>query len=341
MNNVVKKRLDELDIRALFLVWGFPLGAHRSQLMAQLLGMRVEHAYLTRKQGRLYALLKYPVQALQTLIILVRQRPRVVFVQDPPIFATLMVYLWGLVTGTKYVIDSHTDALLAPWWEWVRPMHRFLARRAITNLVTNAQLQQIVAAWGADAFILQDVPTTFSNRRQVHLDDAAFNIVFVSTVSYDEPIFQVLEAAKNLPDVRFYITGAYDARAPHIVQNAPANVHFTGYLPDEEFYGLLEAAQTVMCLTTENYTMQSGASEALWLGKPIITSDWPLLREYFNQGTIHVDNTAGSIGQAVLTMRGNLPAFQADILRLQQVRRQEWWSGVSSLIHLIQKAVQQ
>jgi glycosyltransferase involved in cell wall biosynthesis len=329
----------ELGVRALFLVWGFPQGAHRNVFMAQALGMDVEHVYLTRKQGKLYALFKYPVQAIKTLIVLARRRPRVVFVQNPPIFATLMVYLWGLITGTRYVIDSHTDALLSSWWAWSLPVHRFLSRRAITTLVTNEYLRQMVADWGADAFILRDIPTTFPRRQWIQLDNTGFNVVVVSTVSYDEPISEVLEAAGKLPGVNFHITGDYHTKAQHIVQSAPANVRFAGYVPDEEFFGLLEAAQVVMCLTTENHTIQSGALEALWLGRPIITSDWPLLQEYFNRGTLHVTNTADSIQRAVVTMRDHLPAFETGIQALQVERRDEWRQKTDVLIRQIRQAV--
>jgi len=302
--------------------------------------MDVEHVHLISKRGILYALLKYPVQAIKTLFVLVQRRPQVVFVQNPPIFATLVVYLWGLTTGAKYIIDSHSCALLAPWWAWLMPLHRFLSRRAITTIVTNDYLQQMVASWNAHAFILTDVPITSSKRRQVRLDEAPFNIVVVSAASCDEPIDQVLEAARNLPDMNFYITGNYHTNSwQDIVKSAPANVHFTGYVPDEEFYGLLEAAQAVMCLTTENHTFQSGASEALWLGKPIITSDWPILQRYFSEGTIHVDNTAESIRRAVITMRDDLPMFEARIRALQEERRREWQQKAEALTCLIQQAM--
>jgi glycosyltransferase involved in cell wall biosynthesis len=337
--DATERLLGEVGIRALFLVWGAPQGSHRSQFMAQDMGMEIEHVYLTPRQGALYALLKYPVQAVETLAVLARQRPQVVFVQNPPIFAALMVYLWGLRTGTKYIVDSHTDALLSSWWTWSLPLHRFLSRRAITTLVTNEHLRQMVAAWGANTFTLRDPPTTFPRRRPIHLDNNSFNVVVVSTASYDEPISQILEAARNLPEVGFYITGNYRAKAPHIIQRAPANVHFTGYVPDEEFYGLLEAAQVVMCLTTENHTMQSGASEALWLGKPIITSDWPILQAYFNKGTIHTDNTGPDICRAVQEMKDNLANFEADIRSLQKDRRREWCEKANGLTLIIQEAM--
>jgi glycosyltransferase involved in cell wall biosynthesis len=333
------KSLSERGIRGLFLVWGSPKGAHRSQFMAEELGIPVEHIYLTPKQGKYYALLKYPFQALKTLVVLARWRPQVVLVQNPPIFAPLMVYLWGLVTGAKYIIDSHTDALLASWWGWSLSLHGFLSRRAITTLVTNDHLREMVADWDADAFRLTDVPTIFPKRKQIHLNGNRFNVLYVSTASYDEPISEVLRAARNLPEVGFFITGDYKTNRPDVVQRAPDNVHFTGYVPDEEFYGFFEAVQVVMCLTTENHTMQSGASEALWLGKPIITSNWPMLRGYFSQGSLHVNNTADEITRAVVTMRDSLPAFEKGIQDLRTEKMDEWDRKAQTIIQLIHQAL--
>ena len=337
MNNT-DQPLRRLGIRAMFLVWGFPFGTRRSQFMAQLLGMDIEHVYITPRQGAWYALVKYPVQALKTLIVLARRRPQVVFIQDPPILAILVVYLWGLFTGARYVIDSHTDALLAPWWAWSLSLHGFLSRKAITTIVTNDHLQQMVASWNAHAFVLTDVPVVLSARRPVELDKTKFNIVVISTASYDEPIAEIFQAAKGLPNVAFHVTGNYKNRQ-HIIQVAPDNVHFTGYVPDDTFYGLMEAAQVVMCLTTENHTIQSGAGEALWLGKPIITSCWPLLQQYFSKGTLHVDNTADRIYQAIVKMQENLPALKADILALQQERWRDWQNNANALVTLIHQAL--
>ena len=331
------KSLADLGLRGLVLVWGYPQGTRRSKFLAQALGMDLKYVYLTRKQGIFYAPIKYPVQAVETLVVLVRRRPQVVLAQNPPIFAALVAYVWALVTGAKFMIDSHTDALQASWWTWSLPLQRFLARRAITTIVTNDHLKEQVTAWNAPAFVLTDVPVISIEQRQVHLDETQFNIVVVSTASYDEPIAQILEAAARMPEVTFYITGNYAARQD-VIATAPGNVRFTGYVPDNEFYGLLGAAQTIMCLTTENHTIQSGAGEALWLGRPIITSDWPLLREYFCKGTIYVNNTAESIQQAVMKMRDNLQSFEAEIQALQANRRQEWLDKTNTLMALIQQA---
>ncbi len=74
--------------------------------------------------------------------------------------------------------------------------------------------------------------------------------------------------------------------------------------------------------------MQRGACEALWLSKPIITSDWPILQTYFAQGTVYVANTSAAIRSGVLEMRRHHERFQQGIVELQ-ARRQAMWDDLS------------
>lgn len=332
-----------LPVRGLFLVWGYPKGTHRSQLISNLFNMPCQHVYVTDRQGWFWALIKYPLQALMTPCVLLWYRPQVIFVQNPPIFSTMLVYLWGLLTGSKFIIDSHTDALLASWWAWSLPYHRFLSQRAITTIITNEHLEKLVTEWDAHAFILVNPPEIHSERAKVDFPDNSFNVVLISSASYDEPVANVLEAAKKLPEVQFHITGSYDTSVDHkkIRENSHRNVRFTGYLSDSEFYGLLEAADVIMALTTENHTIQSGAAEALSLSKPLITSDWPLLRNYFTQGAVLVDNTASEIAQAIVTIQDNLAQFRAEAQALQEQRRLEWQQQANRLIDFITQTVNQ
>jgi hypothetical protein len=108
------------------------------------------------------------------------------------------------------------------------------------------------------------------------------------------------------------------------LQDHPANVKFTGFLPDDAYLGLLRSVQAIVVLTTRDHTMQRGACEAVSLGKPIITSDWPLLRSYFHKGTIHVDNTSRGIQAGVRKMQQEKEALERDVLLLQQERQVEW-----------------
>jgi len=306
--------------RGIFIAWH--VFSRRGQLLSEKLQLDL---YLVHalKPHYFLAPVRYALQAARTFAILAREKPRLVFVQNPPIFAAVVIYIYARLWNARYVIDSHTGGLLAPWWQWSLPIHAFLSRRAITTIVTNEHLQAMVESWGADSFIIGDVPTTFPPGKPFSLD-GKFSVAVINTFSPDEPLEEILEAAATLPDVQFYVTGNPLRAKRSLFERKPDNVRFTGFLPDEEYYGLLRAAQAVMVLTTDNYTMQRGACEAVSLGKPVITSDWPILREYFGKGTIHVDNSAQSIREAVIRMQREQREMEEEILVLQQERRQEW-----------------
>lgn len=233
------------------------------------------------------------------------------------------------------MVDAHSAAFMGPWWNlpptWLK---KLLARKAITTLVTNDYLQQIVFDLGGDSLVLKDIPTTFDANGQYPLA-GEFNVALINTFSADEPLAEVIQAAATLPDVQFYVTGKLNGKSSDLIKDTPKNVHFTDFLPNKTFYNLLNNVQAVMCLTTRNHTMQRGACEALSMGKPIITSDWPILRQYFNKGTVHVDNSVDGIQQGVLQMQANLSDFQKGIKALQLDQQYEWQAKMALLVSRI------
>lgn len=327
----------DLSRHALFLVWGPPSHGPRSRVLARELGIESLHyIYSTTRRGLLAAPLKYSYQALATFALLLRQRPRVVFVQSPPSFAVLAVFVYCLLSGARYVVDAHSDALQRRIWTWPGWLHRGLARRAITTIVTNEHMRDTIQTWGGSAFVLRDIPTTFKQSGTYALP-AGFNVVFVNTFAADEPLREVLAAARALPEVHFHITGRKQRAQPEDLAAAPPNAYFTDFLPDDDYYALLRSANAVMCLTTRDHTMQRGACEALSLGTPIITSDWPLLRAYFGDGAAYVDNTSAGICEGIQDLQNQYQSYRSAINAVQSTQRQAWQDRRSALIALVQQ----
>lgn len=321
--------------QSLFLVWGPPSHGPRSQVFARELGIRELHfLHVTSQRGVWSALFKYPLLSIRTLSLLFRKRPRLVFVQNPPGLAVLFVFLYCLLTGSRYIVDAHSAALQLPVWTKPRWLWAGLARRALVTIVTNEHFAQTIRSWGARALVIRDIPTTFPEGGTYPLN-GDFNVTVVNTFATDEPLEQVLEAARDLNDVHFYITGRVSRGDPRLLEDAPRNVTFTDFLSTEQYYALLRGGHAVMCLTTRDNTMQRGACEALSLGKPIITSQWPLLREYFHQGTIHVDNSSIGIRQGVREMFSRYEDYVTGIRALQILQQAEWKAKLEELIELI------
>jgi glycosyltransferase involved in cell wall biosynthesis len=224
--------------------------------------------------------------------------------------------------------------MLSPYWTRPRWVYRYLARGAIATIVTNEYFADIVREYGARALVIPDIPTSFPDEEVGHLG-GKFNVLVVGTFSPDEPLGEVMTAATGLPEVTFHVTGDNKRSPGRVPANAPVNVRFTGFLPTDAYYALMASSQAVMCLTTRDHTMQRGACEALWMGRPIITSAWPVLRSYFSRGTVHVDNTSEGIRNGVEEMVRNYSQHAAEIKALQTEHRLEWRSAVSSLVQLL------
>jgi len=300
----------------------------RSDSIAQRLGGRSYMVY-SPVWGSRYAtiIFKYTFQALKTLWILFRTRPEVVLVMAPPVVACTPVWIYQKIAGGSYAIDAHTAAFLDPRWRPVMFLQKFFSRRAATTIVTNQHLADIVRSWGAHATIVTDVPICFPEPKRIRIKGECA-MVFVSSFTRDEPLETFIEAVRRAPEIQFYVTGDYRDADPKLLADKPGNLEFTGYLPGSEYVGLVMCSSAVICLTTSDHTMQRGAYEAIFLGKPVITSNFKLLREVFHRGVVHVDITVEDIVRGIRQMRQNLDKYTLEASELKQERLKEW-AGVS------------
>jgi glycosyltransferase involved in cell wall biosynthesis len=322
--------LEHVRDAALFIVWGSPGNGPRSRVFARELGIEVVFVRSWQRRGLLTAPFRYVSQAAKTRRLLHERRPRVVFVQSPPTFAVMTVLRYSRATGARCIVDAHSDALLSPWWTRPRWRFRRLAREAAATIVTNEHSAQVIRDQGGVALVIRDIPTSFPPGT-VDLS-GAFSVMVVSSFAPDEPLREILDAARGLPDVSFFVTGDR-ARAPRdLLSELPKNVRFTGFLPDGDYFALMRSCAAVLCLTTRDHTMQRGACEALWMGRPVVTSDWPLLRDYFSSGAVFVDGSAGSIGSGIADMVSGHGRYLEGIDRLRTERAREWQDVVPALV---------
>lgn len=323
--------------RGVFIIWGPPSKGRRSLVLGTDLGLD-EVAYLAGswRPGLARDPLKYPRLAWRTVRLLAHRRPRVIFVQSPPTLAAWAVAAYAAMSGARFVIDAHSDAFQRARWTRPRWLNRIVARRATATLVTDPHWAGRITDDGAVAIVVPDIPHPADEGAGAERDALGdgFHLLVVNTWSPDEPLRAVLEAAAELPDAVFHVTGRSDARLDALGQ-LPANVRFTGFLPDEAYARLMSSVDAVACLTTRDHTMQRGACEALSMGRPIVTSDWGLLRSYFSRGTVHVDNTAEGIRDGIRQLMTHYAAYAASIAELRSERIDEWQSRRAAMIDLI------
>lgn len=324
------KRRAALRGRSLFLVWATPERGTRSAWMARELGIDDLRFVGSLGRGLGNPPLNYPAQLIRTVAVLLRCKPRIVFVQSPPTFAAWTVALYCAATGATFVIDAHSDAFGRP--RWTRPawLNRFVARQALFTIVTNSHWAARVRSWGAEAMTIPTIPTdlvvgTPPARKP------GINVAVVNTSAADEPLDAFLAAALDLPEMSFFVTGRRE-RAAGLRRRILSNVTFTGFLAQADYHALLAAADAVVCLTTRDHTMQNGACEAMFLGTPILTSDWPVLREYFSDGAVYVDNTPPGIRDGLRDLTASIEGYRRQVGEVRARRQMEWEANREVLI---------
>jgi glycosyltransferase involved in cell wall biosynthesis len=280
--------------------------------------------------------LKYLGQSFSTLRLLLREQPEAVFIMSPPVIAVLPVYFCTLLKRIPFVIDSHTAAYLMLRWKHFQWLQRWLERKAATTIVHNEYLAGIVRQGGGHATIVRHVPVSYHIDEKFPLN-GTFSVATVCSFNYDEPVDQILEAARELNDVRFYMTGNPKFLDPKHKSDLPENVQLTGFLSDSAYGSLVQNANAVMALTTRNHTMLRAAYEAIYQETPVIVSDWPLLRESFDRGTVHVDNSAESIVWAVRTLQAHYDKFKQEAGELRARKLEEWEKTRKSILERIRK----
>lgn len=311
-----------------FIVW-FPYD-RRPDLLAQALGASVHYIHSGRS-GRLpQAPVRYVLQGVRTWLTLRRERPEVIFVQNPPIFAVVLVYVYAKLHGAQFIIDSHSAAFLSKKWRWSLPLHRWLSRHALLTIVPNTDLAVIVAKWGYSPLILGFVPGDYP-RGEPYPVNGDGNVAVISSFHEDEPLDVIFRAADRLPDATFYVTGNADRAPPALLARKPDNCHLTGYLPYEQYVGLLRTVDAALVLTTRDHTLLMGGFEAVSLGTPLITSDWPILQKYFSSGTVHVPNTVDGICEGVRRAQRRQETLRREIAQLREKLLAEWEEAFAEL----------
>jgi glycosyltransferase involved in cell wall biosynthesis len=176
---------------------------------------------------------------------------------------------------------------------------------------------------GAHATLVPDVPVIYPSVERFTKPEATV-VAAVCSFNYDEPIAEILDAARAVPEVRFFMTGNPKHLSQELKARMPANVTLTGFLSVEAYGGLVSGADAVMTLTTRDHTMLRAAYEAIYQGTPVIVSDWDLLRGAFDEGALHVDNSVEQIATAVRRVAVDGVALREGARRLKERKLRRW-----------------
>ena len=168
--------------------------------------------YLSRSSsgGKAFLPLRYIISFFRTLKRLYDARPGYVIVMCPPIFAALAVYLYVILTHTRFVVDVHSGALESRKWKWSIPILRMICRKASLVMVTNIVHFEAVKTWGANPKIVGDPPPHIPGFEKGYTPKTKFispSVIVVNSYSKNEGLEETIDAARNCSRITFYVTG--------------------------------------------------------------------------------------------------------------------------------------
>ena len=235
---------------------------------------------------------------MATVVHVLRHRPSVVVVTNPPLPAGLVAWAAGRAVGARVALDSHPGGFGAQGDRVAARLqrgHRWLARRVDLSIVAAPAWRDQVVAWGGRAVVVHEAPGAWlpiPPRRHRRL-----RVLYVGRFAPDEPWEAVLDAAAAAPECDVLLTGD-GRRAGARLSRPPDNVRLVGYLDAERYREAVTEADVVVCLTTEPGSIMRAACEAVWAERPLVVSDWPAAREVFPHA-LHVANDGPSLATAL------------------------------------------
>lgn len=270
---------------------------------------------------------RYCVSLFKSLVTLIKERPTLIFVQNPSMVLALFAVSYGRIASVPVVVDAH-NAGLVPFGgrkSWANKVAAHTIRKAALTIVTNGNLKKYVERQGGTAFVLTDVIPSFSLKCEKKDLKGKFNVLFICSFAEDEPFGEVFRAAGELDmSISIYVTGNARRVEKGLLNRLPENVVLTGYLPEDQYVQLLHQVDLVIDLTTREDCLVCGGYEALAAEKPLIVSGRRVLREYFSKGALFTDNTSSNLADQIRLAKADIEKLRRQIVELKRKKLEEW-----------------
>ena len=310
-----------------------------------------------RSKVKIFSLLKYLKLSINTLNLLQKEKPNVVICQLPPLFLAYSILFYKLLTFSKkpdIILDLHTASFCKPW-TYFGFLNNYLFKKSLKLIVTNKQLlseidpkhHNKVLILEDTIFDVQETKNKNNNNKSsikrfniddsTDADDQGLKVGIICSFAPDEPISEIIATAKLIPDVKFFVSGDHNRVNKNFsdADQTLSNLLFTGFLDYPDYRKLISSMDVLMVLTKRNKTLLSGCYEAVMVEKPLITSNFEVLQEAFNKGTVFVDNSVEQIVNAIDQVQNNYLKLKEEIKYLKEEKNNEWNKKINFLQSII------
>lgn len=321
--------------RVTFLAWAPTQG--RARDLASDLGGDAVTVYPSALSSRRATIARYAASAAITAAYLVRRRPRAVVVQNPPVYPALIARAYARLAGAAFVLDSHPASFGAKDNAQAQRMlavTRRLAASADGVLVTTESWAEVVRSWGGRPLVLHEAPPHWGTSAPRALDGRRPRVLFSCVFASDEPVAEVIAAARSLPSLDVVVTGDPRKADAGLLDDLPPNVRLTGWLDQAAYAAEVDACDIVLALTTEPTSVMRAAYEAGYARRVLVVSDTEVMRALFPESVTCANDRAG-IADGLRRAVADHPRLVADLDAVHDRQNQRWATQRADLLDMV------
>lgn len=303
----------------------------RSAELAKSLG--IELCILSSERDS--SIIRYLILGGRTIAFLFKRRPRIIIAQNPSLILVLILCILNPFFKYRLIVDRHSNFKFTDKrtlkWKIFQVVSNFTLRKAELTIVTNTYLCEYVNACGGRGAVLQDKMPEMNLATEMELSSKV-NVAVVSSFAEDEPLNEIIMAAKIVKNYTLYVTGNFKKIEKSIdIEKLPTNIIFTGFLSESSYQSLLNSVDIVMVLTNQEYTLTCGAYEAISLKKPLVLSNSKTIRDYFRKGAVYCDSNSASIARCIEDCSRNIARLTEEIVKLREELLIDWYERFNDL----------
>lgn len=281
------------------LLWAPPGG--RADELAEVVGAR-RHSLTALYGPRYFAPFRYAVLFFRTLVLLIRERPDVVYAQNPPVFCPLTSLLYCRVARKRLVIDHHCvwriKTISGAMGRPIGFFEEFADRAAYANTTPHSVWAAHLRAMGARrVLVVHDYVAGSGYKRDENVRRKYVKGGFLAIASHGghplERIESEMQAAGAVEGLTLVVTGP-EAKLGSRLSRFPSipNVRYLGMLPMREYLALEASCDFALNITDEPYTLSHAIFEYVANSLPVISSRQEVVEEVFGDSVLYVDDSS-------------------------------------------------
>lgn len=329
-----------MNQKIIFISWT-PFGRH-TELLGKSLNAEIFYiSKFIKFKGILWKLLfpvDYILKSIKSLKILLSTKPSVVFVQNPPSIAPVVIVFFSKFLKFKTVIDSHNGAFEKPWVN--TPFHIWALRNATIITIHNSILFNRLTSDKKFSNInfkilnskLSEYPSGLKDKSQEKY------FLIISSFSGDEPMDILLQGlvlfSKTNNNWKFKITGNYKREIDlYNKYSENENIEFLGFVDDKTYDYLLVNAYGIIALSTRDDVQQFALMEAVGAGVPFISNKNKTNIDLFEDKMILIENDSDKISEGITDFINNKNELNKNIIDIKIKQEVKWEKEFDNLLH--------